>query len=175
MDYYSKAPQKKRRRGKYFKCETCGDEFYVMPSHVKKSVENGTRIRFCSMKCYVRTGDKNPFWGRRHSAESVKKMVAHPDRPRFLAGDLNPNFVKYGAEFGFRGSRARWWREHLLKEIGKCEECGFSDKRILTLHHVDRDRSNNVRENVKLLCWNCHATDHFEAKDGAYHFFNNDR
>jgi hypothetical protein len=127
------------------------------------------------MKCYDKTGENNPFHGKNHSQESKQKMADHPNRPRFLAGDLNPNFSRFGVEYGFRGSHSRWWREFLLKDIGCCERCGFSDKRVLNLHHKDRNRANNVRENLELLCWNCHALDHFEAKDGYYHFFGKDR
>jgi 5-methylcytosine-specific restriction endonuclease McrA len=171
MTVYIKTAQGKKRRGAYFRCESCGDEFYVSPSYVRKSKENGTRIRFCSMKCYDKKGEKNPFFGGKHSKKSIQKMKDHPNRSRFFAGDLNPNFTRFGTEFGFRGSRSLWWRKYLLETVGKCEKCGMNDKRILNLHHKDRNRSNNIRENLSLLCWNCHALDHYEAKDGYYHFF----
>jgi hypothetical protein len=50
----------------------------------------------------------------------------------------------------------------LLAERGyKCEECNLIEwmkKPIpLELEHVDGDGKNNVRENLKLLCCNCHA------------------
>ena len=168
------SPQRKNRRGAYFKCETCGEEFYAMPSEIKKATARGSTLRYCSMGCYDKTGANNPFWGKSHSKEATAKMVAHPNRPRFTA-ENNPNFVRFGVEYGFKGSRSKWWRKYLLETIGRCEVCGFSDTRVLNLHHIDRDRSNNVRENLKLLCWNCHAIDHHEAKDGFYHFFNQDR
>lgn len=168
----TKLPQRKNRRGAYFNCETCNEEFYAQPSYIRKSERRGFRIRYCSMACYDKTGNKNPFWGQHHAATSVDKMRAHPNRPKFGPGISNPNFTRFGVEYGFRGSRSRWWRMFLLDSVGKCERCGIDDKRILNLHHIDRNRGNNIRENLLLLCWNCHAVDHYEAKDGYYHFFN---
>lgn len=51
----------------------------------------------------------------------------------------------------------------LIRERGYyCERCrrdlweGFQI--VLEIHHVDGDRSNNNRDNLKLLCCNCHST-----------------
>ena len=50
----------------------------------------------------------------------------------------------------------------LLSERGhRCEDCGLSewkDQPIpLELEHTDGDNKNHTRENLKLLCCNCHA------------------
>jgi len=167
---YIKTPQGKGRTGVYLRCETCGDEFYVYPSQTKKAEARNGTIRFCSMKCYDKTGNNNPFWGKRHTDESIKKMTDNPNRPRFATGENNPNFIRFGGEFGYKGSRKDWQRNRLFDEIGVCEECGIDDKRLLTMHHIDRNPKNNTHENLMLLCWNCHALAHWENKDGFYHF-----
>lgn len=170
MGIYVVSEQRKKRRGAYFKCEKCGKEFYVYPSYIKKSQEKGSYPRFCSMKCYDKTGDNNPFWGKRHKTESIEQMTNHPNRPVFGKGKDNPNAVRYGEDYGFKGSRSAWWREKLIRDIGKCEKCGIDDVRLLTMHHIDRNRGHNERENLLLLCWNCHALEHWESQDGMYHF-----
>jgi hypothetical protein len=53
-------------------------------------------------------------------------------------------------------------KKRLINERGyKCENCNLSvwlNKPIcLELEHISGDRSNNTRENLKLLCPNCHA------------------
>ena len=42
----------------------------------------------------------------------------------------------------------------LIKEVGKCEICGI--KYPLTVHHKDGNRYNNRRDNLQVLCFNCH-------------------
>ena len=51
----------------------------------------------------------------------------------------------------------------------KCECCGnteWNGKPIpLELHHIDGDHSNNTKENLQVLCANCHSqTDNFRGK-----------
>ena len=50
----------------------------------------------------------------------------------------------------------------LINERGhKCEDCGIETWKSvpapLELEHCDGDNKNNTRENLKLLCCNCHA------------------
>ena len=160
--------QRKNRRGAYYKCETCGTEFYVMPADIKKAELRGSHPRFCSFKCYDKTGKNNPFYNKKHKEDSIRKMMASPTRYKFQTGDQNPNFIRFGEEYGFKGSRLLWWRNKLLKDVGKCQTCGIEDNRVLDVHHRDRNRSNNTQENLMLLCRNCHAILHYEAKDGPY-------
>ncbi len=53
----------------------------------------------------------------------------------------------------------------LVKERGiKCESCfriEWEDQPIpLELHHINGDRTDNQKQNLKLLCPNCHALTH---------------
>lgn len=53
-------------------------------------------------------------------------------------------------------------KPHLIKEVGHiCEHCKrteWEDHRIpLEVDHIDGDRTNNERDNLRLLCPNCHA------------------
>lgn len=44
------------------------------------------------------------------------------------------------------------------EEIGACERCG--SEKFLCVHHKDRDRHNNDRENLEVLCKSCHQKEH---------------
>ena len=55
-------------------------------------------------------------------------------------------------------------KDYLKKEAGyKCEKCGWNEvnpilgKPILTISHIDGNPENNKRENLEVLCFNCHT------------------
>ena len=62
-------------------------------------------------------------------------------------------------------------KRHLMVERGhRCEGCGLSEwknhKITIELHHVDGNRTNNLPENLELLCPNCHAmTDTWKGRN----------
>ena len=58
----------------------------------------------------------------------------------------------------------------LLEERGhRCERCGWDEvAEVIEVHHRDRNIRNNQRENLELLCPNCHSIDHFRAGDGQF-------
>ena len=43
----------------------------------------------------------------------------------------------------------------LLERV--CAACGEGDSSILTVHHIDGDPTNNLIENLQVLCPNCHC------------------
>lgn len=168
FDLVKFGPHLRKRAGIYLKCETCSREFYVNQSRIKQVQRNGNKIRFCSQSCYVKTGASNPFWGKKHSADSIATMIANPNRPSFSSGRDNPNFSRFGIDYEYRSPPRRHrstWRT-LFK---RCEKCGYNNiLELLQVHHKDRNRKNNAEENLIVLCPNCHHEDHFNAKDGFY-------
>ena len=59
-------------------------------------------------------------------------------------------------------SKPNNFKKHLINQrSNKCESCGLKiwlDKEIpLEIHHIDGNKTNNVSENLKLLCCNCHS------------------
>jgi 5-methylcytosine-specific restriction endonuclease McrA len=50
-------------------------------------------------------------------------------------------------------------RRDLIKQ---CADCGYCEvPEILVIHHIDRNHKNNLLENLKVLCPNCHAIEHY--------------
>ena len=46
----------------------------------------------------------------------------------------------------------------ILKLPHICEKCGFEGR--VEVHHINNDRDNNTRGNLKILCRGCHNSEH---------------
>lgn len=69
-----------------------------------------------------------------------------------------------GADGGDKnGELGKMFKAYLVEEAGGKCECGwgeinpYSGKVTLTIDHIDGDATNNKRENLKVLCYNCHT------------------
>lgn len=76
-----------------------------------------------------------------------------------------------GTKFVYGGGGSH--KAVLIKERGhRCECCGLTEwmgnKITLELEHVDGDNQNNVKDNLKLLCPNCHSyTDTWKGRNSV--------
>jgi len=67
-------------------------------------------------------------------------------------------------------TKAFRFKKHLISEKGhKCESCDLTHwkKELISLeiHHIDGDASNNEKNNLQLLCPNCHSlTDNYRGR-----------
>lgn len=50
--------------------------------------------------------------------------------------------------------------KHQRNAVGVCVHCGSDEN--LHVHHIDRNRSNNLPENLLVLCAKCHIKEHAE-------------
>ena len=57
----------------------------------------------------------------------------------------------------------RTQRAYPITRTSKCENCAGGY--LLGRHHVDRDRENITKSNVRILCMRCHVADHVAACD----------
>lgn len=55
-------------------------------------------------------------------------------------------------------------RKQMREEILNCERCdkdlSEATRYHWCVHHMDRNRTNNVRENLEMLCKRCHQIEH---------------
>jgi len=54
----------------------------------------------------------------------------------------------------------------LGKNPNKCEECNVEFPFSCEVHHIDRNRENNNRDNLRVLCPNCHTLTHYKENGG---------
>lgn len=144
-------------------CEKCSNEH-------DGSYASG---RFCSSKCArsfathakryeindkvsakrSRTGESTPAAHRR--SHRTAKSYAEAARDVWSVRRADPGYFNTLKTDGSR-------RKFLIDECGTtCAECGLTKWRNLPmpvqLDHIDGNPENNVRENCRLLCPNCHA------------------
>lgn len=112
-----------------------------------------------------------------HTGRPCRSCGTELVRKRYPGGDLEANLnfgrrvycdrscetrAKYKDDLTPGGLLQR--QDHLRGY--ECETCGDTEMQ-LQKHHVDGNRSNHARENVKTLCASCHAKLHWrEGKNG---------
>jgi len=105
---------------------------------------------------------KNSSRGK--EAYSTGKRLSAKEAYAILSDELKSNMVwnagKRYAQFSYEGKGQH--KNALISERGyKCEGCGLSEWRgnrlVLELEHKNGDRKDNTRENLELLCPNCHS------------------
>jgi 5-methylcytosine-specific restriction endonuclease McrA len=149
--------------GHYKKCLTCNKDFWVCPSQES--------YNYCCKSCYSKTriGDKNPFFGKTHSKESLIKQSnsklglnnpmfgkkvplevrlkiskSKKNKPRFdMVG--NKNHMWRGGYEPYYGPN---WKEQRrlarLRDNYKCQNCGKVEQlRELEVHHLKSFKSFN--------------------------------
>jgi ribosomal protein L37E len=141
-------------------CQQCGQEL------------TNQQKKFCSVNCAVtyRKYKKQKLeiicqncgrlfyglTGRKYcSAVCSNEKLKKERLQKFLNGD----YISDG-----NNTLPKFIREYLLdKTQYKCEICGFegynkkTGKTILQIHHKDGNSSNNIPENLMVICPNCHA------------------
>jgi hypothetical protein len=132
-------------------CETCHSPFIHISARCNSA-------KYCSSACYHKA---------QHLKGSVTIECAHCGKS-FLTSPSHKR--KFCSRACVNKSSHEIWKPSFLTarkglarrgEIRQCEACGY-DKipAILGIHHKDEDRKNNNRENLEILCPNCHSERH---------------
>lgn len=145
-------------------CPQCSQEFTLKPSRLKDGY-----TKYCSRSC-AHAGTRKGKMVKCHTCgKSVYKSL------KALKGSKSGNFFclkscqtrwrnkQYVAEkhANWKGGAHAYRRMMLQSDSAQeCRLCKTTDIRILAVHHIDEDRSNNTLENFAWLCHNCHHLVH---------------
>ena len=155
-------------------CKSCSEEFYAKPSWIK----NGYG-KYCSRNCF-HLAQKS---GKDFRCYMCKKTVYRSlqDQRRSKSGEF---FCTKSCQTTWRNSvvytgsnHPNWvdgkssYRDKLIRSDRQqvCNRCKDDDKRILAVHHMDRNRNNNELSNLMWLCHNRHFLVHNFPKETKHY------
>jgi hypothetical protein len=160
------------RKGKSFtaymvECKWCKQQFKTVPTSTKQHT--------CSRKCYsefLRSQRDASFCEickvPIQSIKSRKKRFCSNKCRTKVLGQTNRILAAKRSSWGqwLNRKSAKLW---FIQQYKGCMKCGYNNVLgILELHHIDRNGKNNIKENLMLLCPNCHSEDHWIKKDGQF-------
>jgi hypothetical protein len=146
-------------------CSNCEVQFYAKPSWLKNDFG-----KYCSRSCAHQAQKKGQLFACSTCQKQVYKSLK--DQARSKSGKF---FCSKSCQTVWRNARlyigenhANWtggessYRQGMLasKRPLVCARCSTDDKRILAVHHKDKDRLNNRFSNLIWLCHNCHYLVH---------------
>jgi 5-methylcytosine-specific restriction endonuclease McrA len=125
------------------------------------------RNRFCSQTCAATHNNRGVT---RHSKHSNLCSCGNVKRRENKYCDACISKRVYNVPQAFEGLKdSVALKRFLIRERGhRCEDCGLETWKNqpipLELHHRDGNPDNNTRDNLQLLCPNCHAfTAHYKG------------
>ena len=146
-------------------CLVCGAEFYIKPSHIKRGWG-----KYCSVACRHKGQLKGEYVDCFTCGKSVYKSPFNLTKSKSGKHFCSKRCQSiWRNEVLFIGDKHSNWKHgksayrRILKSSGKeqiCLLCRMIDKRVLIVHHCDKNRNNNAITNLVWLCNNCHYLVH---------------
>lgn len=154
-----------------FICQECGKERKTKEATLCHSCASKKRIKF-----HPQNGKNNPNWkGGHNNCEDCGKELSNryvkKCRTHCRTGKLN-HFYKHGqGNFPYPLEFSDKLKENIRKRDDYlCQECGITEEEhlivwgeILSVHHIDYNKFNNVTENLLTLCRNCNTRANFNV------------
>ena len=146
-------------------CELCNKDFYTKPRLLKLGWG-----KFCSKKCQFQSQRTGKFFNCATCGKVIyrtPKQFKHSESNLFFCTKVC--FMVWKNQHLLIGEKHARWKNginayrNIIRRSGLpafCTRCGVDDFRILLVHHIDQDRTNNKIKNLMWLCHNCHFLIH---------------
>lgn len=152
------------------KCKNCKKEFYVKPCALKKGWG-----QFCSSDCHYINSRAGEYKECFICKEKIYKNNTELNRSKSKKYFCSKSCQTKWRNTEYKGDKHLLWkggsnidyRKIILNSgiIEKCTLCDSEDKRVLAVHHVDKNRKNCNISNLAWLCHNCHHLVHFDKTE----------
>lgn len=147
------------------RCKICGKKFYAKPNWLK--IGWG---KYCSTKCQHKAQLRGRFVFCKICGKRIwrapKRLIRSKSR-EFFCGKSHQTLWRNRIFIGprhpnWKGGKHRKLKSILIQNKIKqiCKICGCKDKRVLAVHHLDKNRRNSEVRNLVWLCHNCHHLVH---------------
>jgi len=151
----------------YVKCRVCFREYYTKASWFK--IGHGV---YCSVKCRGVANRKGKhvdcFACGKTIYKALRELKRSQSKKYFCSTRCSLSWINssHFEENSANWKGGRYCYKNIMKRKGdryECRVCGKTDKRILAVHHVDKNRLNNNSKNLAWLCYNCHFLVHLNS------------
>jgi endogenous inhibitor of DNA gyrase (YacG/DUF329 family) len=127
------------------KCQFCGNDFPTI----------GPCAKYCSTRCKEKCRPDN----------QKKDFICEFCHKRFKRRATN-NVGRFCSRqcsglWNIANGNLNYFYRAFLYLPHRCDICSNNDFSVLLIHHKDRNRNNNLLENLQILCANCHYKIHF--------------
>jgi len=145
-------------------CKICQTIFYAKPFHQRKGW-----AKYCSRSCQYKAQQKGKLVACEICSNRIWKTPSHfrhSESKKFFCSKSCQTVWRNRVYIGEKHSR--WINgintyRRIIRRSGlseQCKQCGIIDTRVLIVHHIDHDRTNNNIKNLMWLCRNCHYLIH---------------
>lgn len=161
-------------------CLQCNAEFKTFAKEINRGFG-----KFCSQKCSSKYHaiNKQPKANNCKCAmcetefyKSKSKIAASKSGLMFCTRECKDKAQRIGGikeiqPSHYNASNPTDYRSLAFKYYNaECSKCGYNEHiEILEVHHKNRDRNDNSKDNLEILCPNCHMWEHYTSKDGRYY------
>jgi len=132
-------------------CGICSKDFEVIACR-------GGNAKYCSKECRL-TQRRIGFKQSRNCLYCKAEFITPKGRKKKYCSIqcFHKEKIK-GVPPSFAAARSSMKKGGLISE---CARCGYNENTcVLGIHHKDRNRENNERDNLEVLCANCHSLAH---------------
>jgi hypothetical protein len=153
-------------------CDYCRKSFSRKNSQIEKA-----KTHFCSNKCRYLSRKKGQtfdcFICNKKTYKSPKNIRISKSKNFFCSRQCSTQYLnltqREAKNPNWKGGESSY-RKILSRYITKfkCFLCGVRDPRILVVHHVDKNRKNNLPSNLIWLCRNCHFLVHHQKNVASF-------
>ena len=167
----------RKRKGEECNCEQCGSLFIRRKLSYKRHGKPYKKI-YCSKECSAKSQEnKIKFTCNNCSLEfeaSPSRLKnsrhgfyfcsakCHNEARKVDSGSDMIRPIHYGSGYSN-------YRQKAGIENG-CEVCGEKEIFKITVHHKDGNRKNGAKENLEVVCCNCHTVRHLKLINGIWTF-----